>query len=180
MPAAASPFGYFWESYVWQLKVSDHTPNVGLFWYFFSMVFDRFRPYFLFAFNVQILVYVVPLALRTWRRPLIMTTVLVSLVGMLRPYPTFGDMALPFALALMHPEAIARMRIKAILIVTMSVSMCLLPTMWFMWIFPGAGNANHYYFSGLTYSLCGLILVSEFLGGAIQRDRQEEKREKGV
>jgi phosphatidylinositol glycan class U len=176
--ARPSPFEYFWESYVWQLKVSDHKPNVGLFWYFFSMVFDRFRPYFLFAFNIQILVYVIPLALRTWRRPLIMTTLLVAMIGMLRPYPTIGDMALPFAFALMHREVVARMRIKTILIVTMIVSMCLLPTMWFLWIFPGAGNANHYYFAGLTYSSSGLILVSEFIRGAVKRDRQDERREK--
>eukprot|EP00946_MAST-07B_sp_MAST-7B-sp1_P004930 g4930.t1 len=175
-----SSFEYIRDSYVWQLKFPDHKPNVGLYWYFFSMVFDRFRPYFLFAFNIHPLLYVVPLTLRAWRRPLVLTTILVALSGMLRPYPTIGDMALPCSLGLMCPEVVARMRIKTILIVTMCVCMCLLPTMWFLWIFPGAGNANHYYFSSVTYLLCGLMLVSEFLGGAIQQDRERSKSEDAV
>ena len=172
----ASSFEYLRDSYVWQLKYPDHKPNVGLYWYFFSMVFERFRPYFLFAFNIHPLLYVVPLTLRAWRRPLVLTT-FCALSGMLRPYPTIGDMALPCSLGLMCPEAVARMRVKTILIVTMCVCMCLLPTMWFLWIFPGAGNANHYYFSSVTYMLCGLMLVSEFLGGAMQHDREKSKRE---
>ena len=167
--------GYIKESYVWQLRVCDHTPNVGLFWYFFSIVFDRFRPYFLFAFNCYIFIFVAPLFLRTWRRPLVLTTVIVALVGFLRPYPTIGDASLPFALALMSPQIVARMRIKIVLMVTVLVCACIMPAMWFLWIFPGAGNANHYYFAGLVYSLACILLATEFLGGAIQRDRQLEE-----
>jgi phosphatidylinositol glycan class U len=35
---------------------------VGLFWYFFTEVFDRFRPFFLVLFQLHLLVYVAPLA----------------------------------------------------------------------------------------------------------------------
>lgn len=46
-----------------RLDVRDLTPNVGIFWYFFIEVFDHFRPFFLWVFQINILVYLVPLSL---------------------------------------------------------------------------------------------------------------------
>ena len=35
-----------WQAvYVWPNRFVDLTPNVGLWWYLFTEVFDRFRPY---------------------------------------------------------------------------------------------------------------------------------------
>ena len=96
-------------------------------------------------------------------------------MGILRPYPTIGDVSLPLSLGLMNPQVVSRMRVKVVLLVTMTICVCIMPAMWFLWIFPGAGNANHYYFAGLLYSLASIILATEFLGGAVQRDRQIER-----
>lgn len=52
------------ETYVWVAKYSDLTPNVGVFWYFFMEVFDRFIPYFLFVLHIHPCIYVYPLLLR--------------------------------------------------------------------------------------------------------------------
>ena len=35
------------------LTLPDLTPNTGLWWYFFTEMFDHFRPFFLMAFNVR-------------------------------------------------------------------------------------------------------------------------------
>lgn len=45
-------------------RYSDLTPNVGIFWYFFMEVFDRFIPYFLFVMHIHPCIYVVPIFLR--------------------------------------------------------------------------------------------------------------------
>lgn len=37
-----------------RLSLPDLTPNSGLWWYFFTEMFDHFRPFFLMAFSVQI------------------------------------------------------------------------------------------------------------------------------
>ena len=36
------------------LTVSDLTPNVGMWWYFFTEMFDHFRPFFLGVFQVSL------------------------------------------------------------------------------------------------------------------------------
>jgi GPI-anchor transamidase subunit U len=170
----------FQSSYVWHLTAQDYTPNVGIHWYLFSMLFERFRPYFTFAFNIQLFVYVAPLVVRVRGRPLILLTVLTSLVALLRPYPTLGDFSLPSVLMLMHPHVVARMRQKSVLVVSTSIGVALLPTMWYLWLYPGAACANHYYFSQLTYTTSLLLVVSEFLGAALLRDRQIEETEAEV
>jgi len=35
-----------------RLSLPDLTPNPGLWWYFFTEMFDHFRPFFLMAFSV--------------------------------------------------------------------------------------------------------------------------------
>ena len=35
-----------------RLSLPDLTPNPGLWWYFFTEMFDHFRPFFLAAFSV--------------------------------------------------------------------------------------------------------------------------------
>ncbi|KIH56523.1 GPI transamidase subunit PIG-U [Ancylostoma duodenale] len=51
------------DTYGFILKVDDLTPNVGLVWYFFTQVFEHFRAFYLAVFQINLLVYVVPLLL---------------------------------------------------------------------------------------------------------------------
>jgi phosphatidylinositol glycan class U len=37
----------------WSLTLPDLTPNTGLWWYFFTEMFDHFRPFFLMVFSVS-------------------------------------------------------------------------------------------------------------------------------
>ena len=40
------------ENKIHSLTLPDLTPNTGLWWYFFTEMFDHFRPFFLMVFNV--------------------------------------------------------------------------------------------------------------------------------
>lgn len=57
-------WSWMWQSWGYVAMYSDLTPNVGIFWYFFIEVFDRFIPYFLLVLHVHPLIYVAPLYLR--------------------------------------------------------------------------------------------------------------------
>ena len=52
-----------------RLSVPDHMPNLGLFWYFFMLVFDHFRQFFLWIFQINVFIYSVPLAIRLRFKP---------------------------------------------------------------------------------------------------------------
>ena len=44
------------------LSVPELTPNMGLFWYFFTEMFEHFRAFFVCTFQINCFVYVIPLA----------------------------------------------------------------------------------------------------------------------
>lgn len=51
------------STYWFLLTVPDFTPNIGLFWYFFTEMFDQFRDFFLWTFQINSFIYFVPLSL---------------------------------------------------------------------------------------------------------------------
>jgi len=72
-----------WEflrsTYGFLLSVSDLAPNVGVFWYFFTEVFDHFRTFFVFVFQIHAFIYVAPLTIRLRQHPLFLAYCLLSL-----------------------------------------------------------------------------------------------------
>lgn len=77
---------------LYRLTVPDLKPNVGLFWYFFTEMFEHFRLLFVCAFQINALVlYIVPLTLRFKKEPILLITVLLALSTVFRSYPCIGD-----------------------------------------------------------------------------------------
>ena len=60
--------GNSWEflasTYGVHLLLPDLTPNVGLWWYFFTEMFDPFREFFLCVFQLHLLIYAPGLTIR--------------------------------------------------------------------------------------------------------------------
>ncbi|KAK9512799.1 hypothetical protein O3M35_001133 [Rhynocoris fuscipes] len=61
--------------YVVILTVPDLRPNIGLFWYFFTEMFEHFRLLFIFSFQLNAtLLYLAPLSLRFHSNPMLLAT----------------------------------------------------------------------------------------------------------
>ena len=90
--------GNVWEfiksCYGFQLTVPDLTPNVGLWWYFFTEIFDSFRPFFIGVFWLHMAGYVGGLTLRLQKEPLFVVTSLLGLFAVFKPYPSIADVSL--------------------------------------------------------------------------------------
>ncbi|KAJ0182570.1 hypothetical protein K1T71_001939 [Dendrolimus kikuchii] len=85
-------YQYVYNTYGFILTVPDLKPNIGLFWYFFTEMFEHFRLLFVCAFQINALVlYIVPLTLRFKREPILLVTVLLALSTVFRSYPCVGD-----------------------------------------------------------------------------------------
>lgn len=50
--------------FITSLQVSDLTPNMGLFWYFFTEMFEHFRNFFLWVFQLNAFFYCIPLTIK--------------------------------------------------------------------------------------------------------------------
>lgn len=81
-------------TYIFQLSVTDLTPNVGVFWYFFTEMFDHFREFFLWTFQINAFIYTIPLAITLRRNPYIVFFLQLVLLSILKPYPSISDLAI--------------------------------------------------------------------------------------
>jgi len=82
----------------------DLTPNVGLWWYFFTEMFDHFRPFFLMVFNVHLLIYVFPLCIKFQHDTLYALFILLGVLGTFKAYPTLSDPGLFLSMTAIFPE----------------------------------------------------------------------------
>jgi phosphatidylinositol glycan class U len=73
-----------------KLSLPDLTPNPGLWWYFFTEIFDRFRPSFLMAFSL--------VCIKFPYDPLYVPFILTGVLGTVKAYPTFSDPGLLFTM----------------------------------------------------------------------------------
>lgn len=94
-PIITSGFWDFLSScYGAQITVTDLTPNVGLWWYFFIEIFDSFRDFFIGVFWLQLVGYVGAMTFRLQTQPLFVITSLVGLFAVFKPYPSIADVSL--------------------------------------------------------------------------------------
>jgi len=157
-------------TYGFLLQVSDLTPNIGLFWYFFTEMFDHFRAFFLVVFQVNCFLYVVPLALAFRNRGSFLFLMTLMLSTLLKPYPSLSDLALTAAMFPSLSHLISHMK-QGILIGGMFVTtLALAPIMWHIWIMMGTGNANFYFASTLALNTAQIFLITDLLFAQIKRE----------
>lgn len=81
-----------------QISLTDLTPNIGLWWYFFIEIFDSFRSFFIGVFWIHLMGYVGALTFRLPEQPLFVIIALTGLIAIFKPYPSTSDVALYFGL----------------------------------------------------------------------------------
>lgn len=86
--------------FVCRLLIPDLQPNIGLFWYFFTEMFEHFRSLFISAFQINaIFLYLIPLCVRFKKDTVMLASSLIILSTIFKSYPSLGDVG--FCLALL-------------------------------------------------------------------------------
>lgn len=81
------------------LTVPDLRPNIGLYWYFFTEMFEHFRWLFIASFQINVgLLYIVPLALRLRKDPMLLAFTYLAIGAIFKSYPCIGDVGFYVAL----------------------------------------------------------------------------------
>ncbi|KAI1334118.1 PIG-U-domain-containing protein [Xylariaceae sp. FL0016] len=163
------------STYGVQLTLTDLTPNVGLWWYFFVEMFDSFRSFFLGVFWLHLSSYVAGLSIRIRSQPLAVITLLLGIFSIFKPYPSISDVSLFLALVPLFRHVFPLMRYSFFTSSTVLYSTCLGPAFYHLWIYAGSGNANFFYAITLVWSLGQSLLVSD-LTFAILKDEWEVDR----
>lgn len=168
-----------WEflarTYGIQLTLSDLTPNVGLWWYFFIEMFDSFRAFFLGVFWLHLASYPAALSIRLRPQPLAVLTILLGTFSIFKPYPSLADASLFLSVVPLFRHVFPLMRYAFVTTSTLLYATFLGPAFYHLWIYAGSGNANFFYAITLVWSLGQSLLVTD-LTFAVLRDEWEIDR----
>lgn len=74
------------------LLVPDLRPNIGLYWYFFTEMFEHFRALFIASFQINVsLLFIIPLALKLRKDPMLLAFSYLAIDAIFKSYPCIGD-----------------------------------------------------------------------------------------
>ncbi|XP_069942881.1 phosphatidylinositol glycan anchor biosynthesis class U protein isoform X1 [Cherax quadricarinatus] len=166
----AGGWDFLEATYGFILAAPDLTPNIGLFWYFFTEMFEHFRLFFLATFQINAFVYVLPLSIRLRNDPVLLAAALLAFTAVFRSYPSLGDVGLYMALLPMWKHLYPFMR-QTFIVGCMFVATSVLgPIMYNLWIFNGSANANFYFAVTLAFNTAQIFLVTDLLFAHVKRE----------
>lgn len=149
----------------------DLQPNIGLFWYFFTEMFDHFRTLFLYTFQINAtLLYLFPLTFKLHKEPIMLLTMLLALGVVFRPYPCVGDISMYLSLLPLWKSISKFMGHNYIVGATMLVTSILGPTVWHLWIYSNSANANFYFGMTLVFCTAQIFLITDLFFAYIKRE----------
>ena len=153
------------------LTVSDFTPNLGLFWYFFTLTFLHYNSFFIAVFQLIIPSLTILLACRFHRDPCFLMYVTLSLICIFKSYPSLGDLIIPLLLTFSWSHLYPCMKQVMIVFSLFAATCALVPGFYFLWMYSGFGNANFFFAASLVYTLAHLFLVTDMIRAYVTREK---------
>lgn len=163
-------WSFLGATYGFILTVPELTPNMGIFWYFFTDMFDHFRTFFVWTFQLNLLMYVAPLSIKFPRQPLLLSTVLVGLVAVFKSYPAMGDLGFFLSLLPLFSNLVPFMKQTLIIGGMLLATTVLAPIAWQLWIYNNSANANYYFAINLVYGTAQIFLITDLLFAQVKRE----------
>ncbi|XP_043483224.1 phosphatidylinositol glycan anchor biosynthesis class U protein [Leptopilina heterotoma] len=153
------------------LTVPDLRPNIGLYWYFFTEMFEHFRWLFIASFQINVnLLYVVPLALKLRRDPMLLAFSYLAIAAIFKSYPSIGDVGFYMSLLPLWKHLFQHMQQIFIVGCFMLFCTAFAPTVWHLWIFSRSANANFYFGVTLAFAIAQIFLLTDVLFASVKRE----------
>ncbi|KAG5867392.1 hypothetical protein JTB14_022930 [Gonioctena quinquepunctata] len=164
-------FSYLRNVYGCILTVPDLQPNIGLFWYFFTEMFDHFRELFIYAFQINAsLLYLVPLSIKFQKQPFLLTVAILSITTTFKSYPSIGDVGFVLSLLPCFTHLFTYSQQGFLVGVIMLISSSLAPIVWHLWIYCNSANANFYFGVTLAFAIAQIFLLTDILFAQVKRE----------
>lgn len=158
------------STYGFIIHCRDLTPNIGLFWYFFTEMFDHFRQLFLYTFQLNTtILYLFPLTLTFKESPEFLLTILLSLITIFSSYPCIGAIAFYMSLIPLWKRVSPFMSHNFIVMTTFLVTSILGPTVYHLWMYANSANANFYFGVTLVFSTSQIFLLTDLCFAYLKR-----------
>lgn len=191
-------WSFLWSTIGFILTVPDLRPNIGLYWYFFTEMFEHFRWLFIASFQINVsLLYIVPLALRLRREPMLLAFSYLAIAAIFKSYPCIGDVGFYISLLPLWKHLFQRelnsyfyhtiqidtncslthassffLDMQQGFIVGCFVLFCTVfaPTVWHQWIYSRSANANFYFGVTLAFAIAQIFLLTDILFASVKHE----------
>ncbi|DBA75512.1 hypothetical protein WJX77_011250 [Trebouxia sp. C0004] len=181
LPLGASKHQHWTQHvYGYMLTGPDSTPNIGMWWYFFAEVFPSWRAPLKYLFTCAAVIPPLLLTIKLHQQPLLLFLCQCIVNSMLKPYPTAADAAQFMALLPLFPHLLLQLPSVAFTATSLLLLVYLGPTMWYLWMDLGTGNANFYYAITLLWSAWQAMLLLQLLSAALESSATDEQQGKHI
>ncbi|KAF7314486.1 hypothetical protein MKEN_00921600 [Mycena kentingensis (nom. inval.)] len=162
--------GSAWIPQTWGANITlpDLTPNVGVWWYFFTEMFDHFRPFFLMVFSVHLIIYIAPVCIKFQYDPLYAAFILVGVLGTFKAYPTMADPGLFISMFAIFPELFPYLRHPIVSALLHLHAALLMPLFHHLWLGQGTANANFFYATTLVFACANGAALTDALWAGLR------------
>ncbi|KYN40404.1 Phosphatidylinositol glycan anchor biosynthesis class U protein [Trachymyrmex septentrionalis] len=162
-------WSFLWSTIGFILTVPDLRPNIGLYWYFFTEMFEHFRWLFIASFQINVsLLYIVPLALRLRRDPMLLAFSYLAIAAIFKSYPCIGDVGFYISLLPMWKHLFQHMQQGFIVGCFLLFCTVFAPTVWHQWIYSRSANANFYFGVTLAFAIAQIFLLTDILFASVK------------
>ncbi|XP_076161742.1 phosphatidylinositol glycan anchor biosynthesis class U isoform X2 [Ptiloglossa arizonensis] len=151
--------------------VPDLRPNIGLYWYFFTELFEHFRWLFIASFQINVsLLYIVPLALRLRHDPMLLAFSYLAIAAIFKSYPCIGDVGFYMSLLPLWKHLFQYTHQRFIVGCFMLFCTVFAPTVWYQWIYSRSANANFYFGVTLAFAIAQIFLLTDILFASVKHE----------
>ena len=158
------------STYGFILSVPELTPNMSLFWYFFTEMFEHFRLFFVCTFQVNVFIYVIPMTFKLKKDPFLLSFGLIGLIAIFKSYPSYGDVGFYISLLPMLKHLFPYTKQLFIVACMFLASTVLGPILYHLWIYNGSANANYFFAINLVFGTAQIFLVTDILVAYLKRE----------
>lgn len=157
------------------IRFEKITPNVGLWWYFFTEIFEFFSNFYIGLFNIYTFIFTIPLTIRFVDGNIdnLVFTIwsIMAFTTFGKGYPCLADYAIVYTIPILFQPLFKYLKFSMLVMyVALLVVMFLSPIFYFVWMAFNSGNANFFYAIGLSLNLVQMIILTDFIWGKIKAE----------
>lgn len=150
-------------TYLFTLRVQDLTPNIGMIWYFFTVMFDFFADFFTCVVQINAFIHAIPISVCLRDYPFFALFITILMSTIFQPYPNLAHIGLMTSLLAQYLDLLPFMRQGFKVACAMITCLSLLPVFWHLWIMMDTANANFYFGATLAFSASLVLLMMDLL-----------------
>lgn len=169
-------FNFINLCYLTIIQFKKITPNLGLWWYFFTEIFDFFNNFYLSIFNIYGFIFVIPLSMRfifasNKMNLIFVLWLIIGLTNFSKAYPILTDYSLFYSSIFLFKDYYTNLKFKPIVsYIALFVVLLQSPTFYIVWMSLSSGNANFFYAIGLALNLLQSLILSDFIWAFVQSE----------